>query len=111
MRDRHGPDTEIFFVTGADAVWEIITWKDANEFEGLCTFIAATRPGYDLEAASIEHDQELAALSIEFIEVPALAISSTDIRSRAEEGRPISYLVPEPVARYIEKYSLYTGEF
>jgi len=111
FRDQYGSDTELHFITGADAVWEIVTWKDAEEFEGLCTFIAATRPGYDLDAARSEHAEELAKLNIEFIEVPALAISSTDIRQRAKEGRPISYLVPEPVARYIDKYSLYGGNF
>ncbi len=111
MRDKHSTDTELYFVTGADAVWEIVTWKDANEFEDLCTFIAATRPGYDLEAARKTHADALSRLRIEFIEVPALAISSTDIRRRVKEGRPIEYLLPEPVARYIEKYSLYTEAF
>ncbi len=107
LRDRHGPQTDLYFITGADAVWEIVTWKDAEEFRGLCTFIAATRPGYDTlkpEDAALAASQ---GLSIEYIEVPALAISSTDIRERVRERRPIRYLLPEPVAAYIDKYSLY----
>lgn len=107
LREIYGPHAELYFITGADAVFEIATWKDAERFEGLCTFIAATRPGYDLAAAAEEHAVALAKLSIEFIEVPALAISSTDIRHRAAERRPIRYLVPEPVSAYIAKYGLY----
>jgi len=107
LRDEYGPGAELFFVTGADAVWEILTWKDADEFASLCTFIAATRPGYDLEAARQEHADSLGRIRIEFIEVPALAISSTDLRDRVRTNRPIRYLLPEPVAGYIEKYGLY----
>lgn len=111
MRDASGPGTELFFITGADAVWEIVTWKDAEEFAGLCTFIAATRPGYDLDAAREQHADTLQHLRIEFIEVPALAISSTDIRQRRAERRPVRYLLPEPVVAYIEKYRLYREAF
>lgn len=107
LREQYGPQAELYFITGADAVWDIATWKDAHRFKGLCTFIAATRPGYDIGAARAEHAEELAAMDIEFIEVPALAISSTDIRVRVAERRPIRYLTPEPVAAYIHKYGLY----
>ncbi len=107
LREMYGPQTELFFITGADAVWEIVTWREAEGFRGLATFIAATRPGYDLDTARTEHAEELAALGIEFIEVPALAISSTDIRARVVERRPIRYLMPEAVASYIHKYRLY----
>lgn len=107
LRDVHGPHAELFFITGADAVWEIVTWKDADRFKGLATFIAATRPGYDLDAARSVHAEELARLDIHFIEVPSLAISSTEIRHRVAERQPIRYLMPEAVASYIRKYSLY----
>ncbi len=107
LREMYGPQTELFFITGADAVWEIVTWREAERFRGLATFIAATRPGYDLDTARTGHAEELAALGIEFIEVPALAISSTDIRARVVERRPIRYLMPEAVASYIHKYRLY----
>ncbi len=107
LRNIHGKMADLYFITGADAVWEMLTWKDAEEFEDLCTFIAATRPGYDLDAARQEHADALARLRIEFIEVPALAISSTDIRQRVGERRPIRYLTPESVVAYIKKHRLY----
>ena len=111
LREAHGPQAELYFITGADAVWDIATWRDAERFEGLCTFIAATRPGYDLDAAMAEHADALSRLTIEFIEVPSLAISSTDIRERVAQRRPIRYLMPEAVAAYIAKYGLYREGF
>jgi len=102
-----GPSTELFFITGADAVWEIVSWKDAEKIAGLATFIAVTRPGYDLEEARRAHEKAATAFRIEYIEVPALAISSTDLRQRVADRRPIRYLTPEPVCSYIAKHGLY----
>ncbi len=107
LREKHGPQTDLFFITGADAVWEIVTWRDAEKIADLCTFIAATRPGYDVRAAADQHTELATKFRIEYIEVPALAISSTDIRVRVAERRPIRYLLPEAVASYIAKYGLY----
>ncbi len=107
LREMHGPSTELFFITGADAVWEIISWRDAETVADLATFIAATRPGYDLDAARRAHDSSQTRFRIEYVDVPALAISSTDLRARVRERRPIRYLTPEPVAAYIEKHGLY----
>lgn len=106
LRDLHGPQTELYFITGADAVWEILTWKDSGRLADVCTFIAATRPGYDLERFSQEDARRL---RIEFMEVPALAISSTDIRLRLGERRPVRYLLPESVGAYVAKNDLYAG--
>jgi len=107
MRRSLGPAAELYFVSGADAVWEILTWKDAERLGNLCSFIAATRPGYDLAG----FEERLKALSwaprVDIIEVPALAISSTDIRARVSQRRPVRYLLPEPVAAYIAKNRLY----
>jgi nicotinate-nucleotide adenylyltransferase len=103
------PAAEIYFITGADAVLEILTWKNVEELLNICKFIAATRPGYNLE--NMEHT--LVSLPGKFLnnictmEVPALAISSTDIRARVAEGRPIKYLLPELVERYIFEENLY----
>jgi nicotinate-nucleotide adenylyltransferase len=101
-----GPDRELFFITGADAILEILTWHEADEVIRLCRFIAATRPGYDLErlrrvlpAAYLERIDELA--------VPGVLVSSTDLRQRVRECRPIRYLVPELVEEYIRKFGLY----
>lgn len=105
LRDLHGPDAELYFVTGADAVLEILTWKDTARLADVCTFIAATRPGYDL--GKFNEQPGSTHLPVEFMEVPALAISSTDIRERVASRRPVRYLLPEAVATYIRKNGLY----
>ena len=107
LRDEYGPAAELFFITGADAIWDIVGWKDAEQIAGLATFIAATRPGYDLAAARGAHEEQVTRFRIELIEVPALAISSTDLRARLAERRAIRYLTPEAVGSYIEKRGLY----
>ncbi len=107
LRDAYGPAAELYFITGADAVWEIVSWKDADEVADLATFIAATRPGYDLQAAREAHLEAETRFRIEYLEVPALAISSTDLRKRVAERRSIRYLTPESVATYIAKHGLY----
>lgn len=110
----HGPEVELSFITGADAVWEILTWKDAEMLAELCTFIAATRPGYSLEKFKKLHisppgEKRRGRPQVFIMEIPALSISSTDIRRRVKEGRTIDYLVPESVANYIYKSGFYRG--
>jgi nicotinate-nucleotide adenylyltransferase len=99
------PETDLFFITGADAMIEIFQWKDPAELFELARFIAATRPGYDLQAftATTPSDRD----DVTVMQIPALAISSTDIRARVASGRPIRYLLPEGVKTYIEKAGLY----
>ncbi|HHV54393.1 MAG TPA: nicotinate-nucleotide adenylyltransferase [Firmicutes bacterium] len=109
LRKIYGPATEFYFITGADAILEILSWKEPDELFRLSAFVAATRPGYDLDR--LEHAlgdlYRRHADQIKVIEVPAMAISSTDIRERVRSGRPIRYLVPETVASYIYKNGLY----
>ncbi|MEM2661517.1 MAG: nicotinate-nucleotide adenylyltransferase [Nitrososphaeria archaeon] len=108
MKKIYGEETELFFITGADAIIEILTWKDPEIIADLCEFIAATRPGYSLrkfEELHLVGNKKLP--KVHFMEIPALAISSTDIRKRVKEGRPIKYLVPEGVAEYLTKRGLY----
>lgn len=107
LRAHYGPDADLFFITGTDAVFEILEWHDADRLAGLVKFIAAGRPGYDFEAALAEHRTAASTFDISYMEVPALAISSTDIRSRVREGRPFRYLVPREVAAYITDSGLY----
>jgi nicotinate-nucleotide adenylyltransferase len=106
--------TALFFITGADAVLDILTWKDPARVLELATFIAATRPGYDLSKLS----GLLAKLRagtvglvpearVKTMEVPALAISSSMIRERLAAGQGVRYLVPDPVAQLIEKSGIY----
>ncbi len=102
----------IFFITGADALRELDTWKDPEELFRLCSFIGATRPGYDRREVEmkIEKMQTDYGASIDLTEVPALAISSTEIRDRVQSGLSIKYLVPESVEQYIYKNGLYMDD-
>jgi len=100
------PLDELFFITGADAILQILTWRDPEAVLREARFIAATRPGYDLDRLEKELPEGLED-RVAIMEIPALAISSTDVRIRAREGRPIRYLVPAGVAEYIEKNGLY----
>jgi nicotinate-nucleotide adenylyltransferase len=96
---------DLFFITGADAMLEILQWKDPAEVLSQARFIAATRPGYD--GARFENDAAAAHPNVSSMDIPALAISSTDIRRRVAAGLPIRYLVPEGVQTYIQKAHLY----
>ncbi|WP_045878111.1 nicotinate-nucleotide adenylyltransferase [Pseudofrankia sp. DC12] len=96
------PDAELFFITGADALAQILTWRDVHELFPLAHFVGVTRPGYVLT-----FDASLPAQSLSLLEVPALAISSSDIRDRVGRGAPIWYLTPDAVVRYIVKRGLY----
>jgi len=107
LRTGLGPDTRLFFVTGADAVLEILSWKDPEEVLHLAEIIAATRPGWDL--SKLFDRVPAAAGRVHIMTIPALAISSTDLRTRVGAGAPVNYLVPEGVARYIAKRRLYRG--
>lgn len=113
LRKIYGAETEFFFITGADAILEILTWKKTEEIISLCHMIAATRPGYNLlKLEELKKDLSLRTKNnidnkILVMEVPALAISSTDIRNRVKNKRPIDYLVPEGVCNYILKHGLY----
>jgi len=103
------PDHELFFITGTDAFREIFTWKDVESLLSLSHFIGASRPGFNpqefLEQLNEKYPEFLSHMHL--FDVPALAISSTDIRLRVKEGKPIRYLLPEPVRLYIEKKGLY----
>lgn len=103
VREQH-PDAELFFISGADAIEQILTWKDAERLWSMAHFVAVTRPGHQLST------EGLPAESVSVLEVPALAISSTDCRRRAQEGEPVWYLVPDGVVQYIAKHGLYRGQ-
>ena len=100
---------ELYFITGGDALLEILTWKDVDKLFDLCKFIAVTRPGYSFDnlGEKIPGLPETYMKNIHIMEVPALAISSTDIRGRIRTGRPIKYLLPETVEYYINSCNLY----
>ncbi|WP_269843785.1 nicotinate-nucleotide adenylyltransferase [Actinomyces qiguomingii] len=95
------PGAELYFITGADALAQILTWKDNEEILSLAHMVGVTRPGHVLT------DTGLPADKISLVEVPAMAISSTDCRERVGRGGPVWYLVPDGVVQYIRKYGLY----
>jgi len=98
------PDADLFFISFADAIAQILAWKQVDELWGLAHFVAVTRPGHSLELPKVPNAK------ISQLYVPALAISSTDVRNRAAAGKPIWYLVPDGVVQYIAKHRLYRGQ-
>jgi nicotinate-nucleotide adenylyltransferase len=102
------PDADLYFITGADALASILSWQDWEEMFELATFVGVSRPGYELDGSHIAAAlTKLPAAALSLVEVPALAISSTDCRERAEQSRPIWYLVPDGVVQYVSKRRLY----
>src|SRR5215208_3835674 len=107
LRDLHaerGDDVELYFITGADALAQILTWRDVEQLFGLAHFIGCTRPGVEVDSPMIS---ELPADRVTLLEIPALAISSTDCRARVKAEEPIWYLVPDGIVQYIAKRGLY----
>ncbi len=98
------PDAELYFITGADALADIFTWRDAAGLFELAHFVGCTRPGYDLDPATL---RGIPPERVTMVEIPALAISSTDCRERKKRGEPVWYLVPDGVVQYIAKHDLY----
>lgn len=102
LRDLHArhADADLYFITGADALATLPRWKDAGDLPTLATFVGVTRPGHSFPQLDAPH---------RLVEIPALAVSSTDVRDRVREGFPIRYLVPDVVAQYIADNGLYSG--
>ncbi len=98
------PDAELFFITGADALAQILSWRDHDELWDLAHFVAVSRPGHVLSTAGLPTDD------VSQLEIPALAISSTDCRDRVAHGNPVWYLVPDGVVQYIAKHHLYRSK-
>ncbi|MHA6795833.1 nicotinate-nucleotide adenylyltransferase [Pseudonocardia bannensis] len=106
LADLHAamPDAQLFFITGADALSQILSWRKVDELFTYAHFVGVTRPGYELG------DDHLPEGAVTLVEVPAMAISSTDCRERVAQGRPVWYLVPDGVVQYISKRHLYRDE-
>jgi nicotinate-nucleotide adenylyltransferase len=98
------PDVELFFITGADALAEIFTWREPRELFDLARFVGCTRPGYTMDRHTL---QAIPEDRVTMVEIPALAISSSDCRTRHQRGEPVWYLVPDGVVQYIAKHDLY----
>jgi nicotinate-nucleotide adenylyltransferase len=104
LRAERGETAEFFFITGADALSRMMSWQDVNELFALAHFVGCTRPGHRLTGAGLPEDR------VSLVEIPALAISSTDCRERVGAGEPIWYLVPDGIVQYIAKRRLYRRE-
>jgi nicotinate-nucleotide adenylyltransferase len=104
LRAERGKEAELFFITGADALSRMMSWQDVNELFELAHFVGVTRPGHRLTGDGLPEDR------VSLLEVPALAISSTDCRQRVAHGQPIWYLVPDGIVQYIAKRRLYRGD-
>ncbi|MDF2918567.1 MAG: nicotinic acid mononucleotide adenylyltransferase [Microbacterium sp.] len=98
------PDADFFFITGADAIAQILSWRNHDELWELAHFVAVSRPGHTLSSAGLPSDD------VSLLEIPALAISSTDCRARVGRGHPVWYLVPDGVVQYIAKHHLYRSK-
>jgi len=101
LRKQYGDSAELYFITGADALEKILSWKDVDEMFELAHFVGVTRPGFELSDAHLPED------AVSLVTVPAMAISSTDCRARVAAGQPVWYLVPDGVVQYIAKRHLY----
>lgn len=105
LQQAYGPETQIFFITGADAILELDTWYQAEQLVQCCTFVAGTRPGFDLaglDKLPAEWRQQIHCFSL-----PALAISASELRRRAAAGESLRYLLPDQVLAYIRRHGLY----
>ncbi|MBV9380482.1 MAG: nicotinate-nucleotide adenylyltransferase [Streptosporangiaceae bacterium] len=101
LRAAAGPEAELYFITGADALAKMLTWHDVDELFSLAHFIGVTRPGHPLSGDGLPDGK------VSLVEVPALAISSSECRARVAAGEPIWYLVPDGIVQYIAKRKLY----
>ncbi len=98
------PDDDLYFITGADALADIFTWRSPEELFDLAQFVGVTRPGHEMDPETLSN---IPADRVTMVEIPALAISSTDCRERTRRGEPVWYLVPDGVVQYIVKHHLY----
>jgi nicotinate-nucleotide adenylyltransferase len=97
-------DADLYFITGADALGDILGWRGSDQLFELAHFVGCTRPGYDMDRSTLEG---MPGDRVTIVEIPALAISSTDCRTRTAKGEPVWYLVPDGVVQYIAKHHLY----
>lgn len=112
LKNRCKPGCKIYFITGADAIEKILKWKEPEKLLSMCEFVAVTRPGYNKNGlqSTVNHLKDKYKGKITFLEIPALSISSTDIRHRILAGQTIKYLLPASVEDYILKFGLYKAD-
>jgi nicotinate-nucleotide adenylyltransferase len=102
--DFYGEGTHLFLIAGVDAVAQLATWERLDELARLMEVIAVTRPGYDSEVMPPSDGP-----AVHVIDMPGIDVSATQVRERVRQGKPIDFLVPDSVARYIREQGLYSG--
>ena len=110
LRELYPPNVEFYFITGADAITEIVSWRDAEDIARLAHLVAATRPGYDLDRAWDAITASGLDFDVTYLSVPALAISSSHLRERVRAGQSLRYLTPDQVTGYLHKHGLYGAQ-
>ncbi|MBA2427686.1 MAG: nicotinate-nucleotide adenylyltransferase [Actinobacteria bacterium] len=103
LRQFHGPEVKLYFILGADAVLKLGTWHGIERLGALCEVVAVTRPGFDLAALKPEPHWP----KVRVMEMPGIDVSASEIRARRRAGKPIDYLLPAEVVRYIQNHGLY----
>lgn len=109
FREEKGSDWEVFFISGVDAVKELLTWREPDRLLELCQFVAVTRPGFQPQELEEKLGRERAR-RIHLLPVPGVMVSSTEVRERVRRGLSIRYLTPDPVREYIAKHRLYVNQ-
>lgn len=106
------PESDIYFIMGMDSIYILDTWKEVQRLVAMCRFIVVTRPAYQLNRSdpALQGVPEAFWTQSDFLEIPAMDISSTDLRRRVLQGEPIRYLLPRAVEEYIKEHSLYRGD-
>jgi nicotinate-nucleotide adenylyltransferase len=101
------PDEELFLILGGDQASTLATWHEPEEVLALATVAVVERISWSRQAIGIKLGRLQGERGIRYLEMPIIQISSSSIRRRAAEGKPIRYLVPDKVAAYIESNGLY----
>ncbi len=107
LRQQYGPQAELFFIIGLDALCELLTWHEPRRLLQLCKLAAVSRPGYQFDLSPLLGELPEAAERVVYVPTPELNIASSDLRSRVAGGRPVRYQLPEAVAQYIYEHGLY----
>ena len=108
LRQALGPETNLYFIIGRDALRDLPTWRSPNLLADLCQIVAVNRPGYPpLDLSRLDATIPHAGERIQQLVVPELNIAASDLRRRVADGRPITYMTADAVIRYIQEHGLY----
>jgi nicotinate-nucleotide adenylyltransferase len=107
LRAEWGAGPSFFFIVGDDSLSDMVNWYQPQQLIELCQLAVARRPGSEIDLPALEKQLPGLTSRVHWIKMPLLEISSSDLRSRVQAGRSISYLVPREVEAYIEQHRLY----